>query len=174
MKYTIRFPFLRNSTSICEIKDETGEIIGYIQRYHANWLQRVTNIIFDNMINNIKVYNNEKQLVLQAIEVNNFKTLIFERWKIFIEDQEYKIESKTKIKTNPQFVYSKNAEDIWIKKDFADRIVRFMVNNRKIAEAIPAGMVPPQSNLVTFNMIDSFLDISEVAALYFILSLKNK
>lgn len=173
MKYTIRFPFLRNSRAICDIKDETGEIVGYIQRYHANWKQRAINLIFDNFVNNIKVYDSDKQLVLHIVEVNNFKTLIVERWRILIGDQEHKMESKTKIKTNPQFLYTKNDEQVWIKKDFADRIVRFSIHNKKIAEAIPAGLMPPQSNLVTFDIFDSTLDISEVAALYFILALKN-
>lgn len=166
-------PLLRMSTSPVVIYDGDGKPVGTMKRYYASKKQKLINFLFDNIVNNIHVFDLEGKLHVDVKEINTIKTLLMEKWQIQLEEQSFICEKRTKIKTNPQFYYEKNNAKVWIKKDFADRVTRFIIDQQVAAEVYPEGLIPPKSSYITFKIHDSRLDIYEVASLYYVFNLKN-
>ncbi|WP_341278585.1 hypothetical protein [Paenibacillus sp. FSL H8-0537] len=173
MIYKTTLPFLRLSTSSSILEDENGSTVGSMQRYYSNKKQKLMNYLFDNMVNNVHAYDEYNNLIVDIKEINTMKTLVTEKWHVQIGEDQFVCEKKTKIKTNPQFLYKKHNAEIWIKKDFADKTVRFTLNGQIIAEAVPDGLIPPKSNHITFKIFDSRFEVHEIASLYYVFSLKN-
>lgn len=116
MIYTVQFPLLKTSVSLIEIKDQQDNIVGYLQRYHATRKQRMINLLLTNVINNIYAFDQNKKVLLNFTEVNNWRTLVREKWEIDARGQTWQLENKTMVKTNPQFLYKKKGDEIWGKK----------------------------------------------------------
>jgi hypothetical protein len=152
---------------------QEGAVVGYIQRYHASRTQKFVNLLLDNMVNNVCACDREKKPVVNIAEINNPGTLLREKRVVHVGGRLFQLENKSKIRTHPRFLYRKHDTGIWIKKEFADRTVRFMQNDRTVAEAVPEGLMPPKSSRVAFHLAGSEPDIYEIAALYYVFNLKT-
>nr|WP_154666010.1 hypothetical protein [Paenibacillus pinihumi] len=173
IKYHMIFPFLRRSTSPVIIKNDRGEAVGAMERYHSSKAEAGLNFIFDNFVNHVRVFDEKQNLAIDIQEINTVKTLIREKWHVHIGNDVFECIQKSRTRMNPQFRYTKKQDEIWIKKDFADRRIRFFLYEELIAEAAPHGFIPPKSNQVTIKILDSRYGIHELAALYYIFMLKN-
>ena len=116
MIYKAILPYLRMSTSPVVIKDETGTPIGTMQRYHSNKKQKIINLLLDNIVNNIHVFDLDGELSVDVKEINTIRTLLQEKWQVQLREQNFICEKRTRIRNNPQFYYEKNNIKVWIKK----------------------------------------------------------
>ncbi|NOV04497.1 tubby C-terminal domain-like protein [Paenibacillus planticolens] len=173
MIYKAILPFLRISTSSIAIKDSNDVPVGMMERYYSNNVQRLLNYLLDNIVNNVRAYDQNGDLQIDIKEINTVKTLFVEKWHVELKKENFICEKKTRIKTNPEFYYEKSSTKVWIKKDFADKITRFIVDQHVAAEVHPEGMLPPKSNHITFKIFDERVSIYEIAALYYVFILKN-
>jgi hypothetical protein len=173
MIYKSILPLLRMSTAPVIINDETGQAVGTMKRYHASKKQRLMNALFDNVVNNVQAFNLEGEVQADIKEINTIKTLLMEKWQVRLREENFICEKRTKIKTNPQFYYEKGVIKVWIKKTFADKTTRFIVDQIVVAEVYPDGLIPPRSSHLTFKIFDSRFDIYEIASLYYVFNLKN-
>ncbi|MFB6365741.1 hypothetical protein ACFCP7_17025 [Paenibacillus elgii] len=172
MIYRAKLPLLRMSTSPIILRDEMGNDVGEMRRYYSTKKQRFLNFIFDNIINNVHVFDKEGNLYADIQEINTLKTLIREKWNVRLGEESFVCETRTKIRTHPQFYYEKRNAKVWIKRDFADRVTRFFVDQKVVAHVNIEGFLPPKSCHLTFTIFDSRFDIYEVASLYYLLNLK--
>jgi hypothetical protein len=173
MVYKAILPLLRMSTAPVIINDETGQAVGTMKRYHSSKKQKLMNALFDNVVNNVQAFNLEGEIQADIKEINTIKTLLIEKWHVRLREENFICQTRTKIKTNPQFYYEKGTIGVWIKKDFADKITRFFVDQIVVAEVHPEGLIPPKSNHLTFKIFDSRFDVYEIASLYYVFNLKN-
>ncbi|MEC0228867.1 tubby C-terminal domain-like protein [Paenibacillus alba] len=173
MIYKAVLPLLRLSNSSITIKGDNDISVGIMERYYSNNVQRLLNYLFDNVVNNVRVYDQEGNLQIDIKEINTVKTLLVEKWHVELQKENFICEKKTKIRTNPQFYYEKSNIKVWIKKDFFDKITRFIVDHHVVAEVHPEGLLPPKSNHITFKICDERVSIYEIAALYYVFILKN-
>ncbi|WP_010495995.1 hypothetical protein [Paenibacillus elgii] len=172
MIYRAKLPLLRMSTSPIILRDEMGNHVGTMRRYYSTKKQRFLSFIFDNIVNNVHVFDKEGKLYADIQEINTMKTLIKEKWNVRLGEESFVCETRTKLKTNPQFYYEKSNAKVWIKKDFADRVTRFFIDQKVVAHVNIEGFLPPKSCHLTFTILDSRLDIYEVASLYYVFNLK--
>jgi hypothetical protein len=173
MIYKAIFPHLRMSTSPVVIQDENGQVVGTMKRYHSSKMQKLLNVFFDNVVNNIHIFDQEGKLHADIKEINTIKTLLMEKWHVQLQGANFICEKRTKIKTNPQFYYEKDTAKVWMKKNFANKTTRFIVDQIVVAEVYPEGLIPPKSSHIIFKILDSRFNIFEIASLYYVFNLKN-
>lgn len=173
MIYKAILPLLRISTATVVINDETSQAVGTMKRYHSSKIQKLMNVLFDNVVNNVQAFNLEGEIQADIKEINTIKTWIKEKWQVNLQEEYFICENRTKIRTNPQFYYEKGTLAVWIKKDFTDKVTRFFVDQIVVAEIHPEGWIPPKSNRHTIKIFDSRFDIYEIASLYYVFNLKN-
>ncbi|PUA40666.1 hypothetical protein C8Z91_02220 [Paenibacillus elgii] len=172
MIYKTKLPLLKMSTAPIILMDEVGNHVGTMRRYYSTKKQKFLNVIFDNIIVNIHVFDQEEKLCANIQEIITMKTMIKDKWNVQLGEESFICETQTKIKTNPQFYYEKSNANVWIKKDFADKVVRFFIDQKVVAHVNVEGFVPPKSCHLTITILDSRVDIYEVASLYYLFHLK--
>jgi hypothetical protein len=169
MIYQFMQPLLKQSLKPHEITNKEKHIVGSIQRFYQNKLQRLLDFFIDGFFLHIKVHDENNIVKVQAIQRY---TLIKDSWEIHDNNEIHILRDITKIKTNPRYSFSYKGKEYLISKDYLDKYIRIKDNqsNKVISEFEYKTLTPPRK--VSINILDPVLDIHLSACLYTILSIK--
>ncbi|MCM3380933.1 MULTISPECIES: tubby C-terminal domain-like protein [Shouchella] len=122
--YSFKLPYLRRSTKPIYVNDIDGKKIGIIQKYYSSNLDKFLDQ-YASLINktNYRISMENVDQAFQAVFGKLKDTLFRNKWDIF-KDEEIKVGSlinKTKIQTNPRYLYTTEHETYNIKSDLLDK-----------------------------------------------------
>ncbi|MDR6999446.1 hypothetical protein [Neobacillus niacini] len=169
MIYHFMQPLLKQSLKPYEITNKKEEVIGSIQRFYQNKLQRWIDFFVDGFFLHIKVHGKDSAIKVQAIQ--DF-TLIKDRWEIHESNQIHILKDITKIKTNPRYSFFYKGKEYLIYKDYLDKFIRIkeVHSNKIISEFEYKTITPPRK--VSITILDPVLDLYLSSCLYTLISIK--
>lgn len=169
-------PALKRSTKEFPILNENNETIGYMQRFYTGKVSYILDYIFSGVFLNIKVLDQSKNLVAEAVEKVERKDWVIptaQNWNVKTKNYgTLKLLEKTKINTHPRYEIHINNEQFKIKKDFGERTMYILnSSDQTIAEATFEEMILPKT--YTVKVIKTEIDIYLIACLFYILILRD-
>ncbi|GGJ77899.1 tubby C-terminal domain-like protein [Virgibacillus salexigens] len=169
MVYTFEVPFYKRFKKKREYFNSEGKAIGLVSRYFESKLQNLISFIIDGYFLNIKVENIDNQLEIKA---KHQMFSVRDKWDIDVGDNTYLLECKTKVKTNPRFIFHFGQKEYIIYRDFADKYIKIEDTSTKniISEWKYISKVPPRK--VEIQVFDETMNIHLLMCLFLILSLK--
>lgn len=122
----------------------------------------------------INVYGENKGYVVD-IQEQSFKSNLFKmKWDVWLthanQVNQYLLEDKTKISTNPRMVYSKNNKEYLLNKEMFNRVCEVQVGNQVCAK-ISIEKKIPLSLKISYLAEDVDLSVVELLSIYYIITL---
>lgn len=170
MLYYFTQPFLKQSTKkVHKITNDRQEVIGGIQRYYKTSLQRCVDFFLDGFFLNFKVYDEDGNIKVEAIDRLTF---LKDSWSIIEDGNHHLLKCATKIKTHPRYIFSYGGNEFIIQKNFMDKYIRIkdVSTDKVVSEYEYLTLVSPRKAAI--HIIDPTISIYVTICLCLILSTK--
>lgn len=176
MEFYAVLPLLKFSNESIGIRDGNNANIGYVKRNFKSKVEKFLHMILPfletrNLIGEV----NGKYFEFSE---HSFKANLFRlKWDVHFSEKNndnqndcFLLEDKTKISTNPCFLFSKNGANYLFKKEFLSRSCYiFNQNNNKKCAEIKVEKLLPASLKITVHSDE--LTVVEILGIFYILNL---
>lgn len=174
MKFFTVLPMWNYSSKRILIKNEHHMQSAFIQRKYKHIWDKFIHYLPLSFLHKINLYGENKDTIIEIKEQSFKSNLIKLKWDVWIknidQEDEYLLEDKTKISTNPRMIYVKNNQEYLFSKNLLSRICEVKVNDQVCAK-INIEKKIPMSLQVIYKNEDVDLTVVELLGIYYIITL---
>ncbi|AOV07365.1 tubby C-terminal domain-like protein [Sporosarcina ureilytica] len=174
MEYFTVLPMSNYSGKQIEIIDANSVRVGFIQRTYKSFWDKLLHYspLTISFLETVNIDGGNHDTYLKIREQSFKSNLLKLKWDIFLKDtvqeNQFLLEDKTKISTNPRLVYHKNNKEYVFRKDPFNRTCKISLHDDICATITVEKKIPLSLKTVVKT---SDLTIVELLGIYYVMSL---